>query len=126
MRKIIPTVFFVAATLTGMAASVVKNAVTVSAAKGTSITKAQLMADMNLHLTGDFDEYTIQSFEFAYLPKGGNVQDMYVVNGSSLAGGELEKTIKNMKEGDRLYFENITLASADGKIIQTNAAIEIK
>lgn len=126
MKRILVTTLLAATTLSGIAASGVKNAVVVGKAEGTKISKAKLMEDMNLHLTTAYNGYTINSYELSYLPKGGEVQGPRNVLGSKFSSNELLEMIGKIKEGDRLYFENITLTSADGKVLTTNAAVEVQ
>lgn len=126
MKKLLITSFLALASLTGIATSKNKTAVVVSTAEGTKISKSKLLADMNLHLTDAYKGYTINSFELSYLPKGGEVLGPRNITGSTFGSNELLEMIGKIKEGDRLYFENITLTSADGKVVTTHAAVEVQ
>jgi gliding motility-associated protein GldM len=84
---------------------------------GSSVFKAQIGVVAAL-VNFEFDaRFVVTSFEFSYLPKRGEYQGPYAVNGAVFAGNNVVKQYQEnaAKPGDRVFIENIKARGPDGR-----------
>lgn len=133
MKKLVLIITFITASAAVNAQEVAsgesKSVVHVSNAKGITISKQKLVADATLHLSKDYKQYKITSYQLSYVPngKGNEVFGPFVINGDKMTGRAAE-ILNRVQPGDRIFFEDILVEPKDGgsESFKTQTAIKIE